>query len=77
MSLEGTVARRKQDEVFDDGKRNVFSKGLLMFVTSRTYVGGGNEVILNSKIKLVFGSVLMFSTVFIFYKFIMDITQQM
>lgn len=48
-----------------------------MFVTSRTYVGAGNEVILNSKIKLVFGSVLMFSTVFIFYKFIMDITQQM
>jgi len=37
-----------------------------MFVTSHTYAGAGNEVILNSKIKLIFGSVLMFSTVFIF-----------
>lgn len=48
-----------------------------MFMTSRTYVGAGNEVILNSKIKLVFGSVLVLSTVFIFYRFIMGITKQM
>lgn len=43
---------------------------------SHTYVGAENEVILKSRINLTFGSVLMFSTVFFFYKFIMDITQQ-
>lgn len=47
-----------------------------MFMISHTSVGAENEVILKSRINLVFGSVLMFPTVFIFYKFIMDITQQ-
>lgn len=44
--------------------------------SSHTYVGAENEVILKSRINLIFGSVLIFSTVFFFYKFIMDITQQ-
>lgn len=42
--------------------------------SSRTYIGAENEVILKSRIDSVFGFVLTFSTVFIFYEFTMDIT---
>lgn len=71
MSLEGTATRKEQDEVFDDGKQNVFGIGLekifRWFMTSHTYAGAGNEVIVNSKIKLAFASVLMFSGLGFFF----------
>jgi len=67
MSLEGTPARRRKYEVCNNKNRNVFSKNfesiLWVFMTSCTYIGAGNEVILNSNIKIVFKIVLIFSTV--------------
>lgn len=41
-----------------------------------TYVGAENEVISKSRVNLVFGFFLTFSTLFIFYKFMRGITQK-